>query len=296
MRWWWSCFHADNTNLEILTLSQWHTHHELCVHRDNTRKRNNNEFCLIGCPHNSSNLRQDKHVLFKWKDRHFLLTWNRPRELETAFVHCVLVHAGNLKFRFQHGPFTKRFRPMVTRVPAVVLSISRFYRLAATRARIFALNKLTTEGAGTYSHFSPRPLRMSWLTYCCCIAVIACGIGLFRMARASSRLTSVQINTTKHFWVWGLAACLPRPAGRSQMLKMRICVDTHRRLKGIVIDCNRNLQQDTGYCTKKMSVHIFQVPRTLKSDVHLFAVLEKTSEEFDELTNITGPRTCLLHI
>ena len=51
-----------------------------------------------------------------------------------------------------------------------------------------------------------------------------------------------------------------------------------------------------------MSVHIFQVPRTLKSDVHLFAVLEKNlspmfhSEEFDELTNITGPRTCLLHI
>ena len=25
MRWWWSCFHADNTNLEILILSQWHT-------------------------------------------------------------------------------------------------------------------------------------------------------------------------------------------------------------------------------------------------------------------------------
>ena len=61
------------------------------------------------------------------------------------------------------------------------------------------------------------------------------------------------------------------------MLKMRICVYTHRRLKGIVIDCKRNVQQDTGYCTKKMSVHIFQVPRTLKSDVHLFAVLEKTT-------------------
>ena len=130
------------------------THHELCVHWNNTKK-SNNEFCLIGCPHNSSNRCQDKHVLFKWKDRHFLLIWNRTRELETAFVHCVLAHAGNLKFRFQHGPFTKRFRPVVTRVPAVVLSISRFSRLAATRARIFALNKLTTEGAGTYSHFWP---------------------------------------------------------------------------------------------------------------------------------------------
>ena len=86
--------------------------------------------------------------------------------------------------------------------------ISILSRLAVTRAWIFALNKLTTEGTGTYSHFGPRPLRTSWLT-CCCIAVIACGIGLFHMARASSRLTSVQINTTKQFWLWGLAACLP---------------------------------------------------------------------------------------
>ena len=73
----------------------------------------------------------DKHVLLKWKDRHALLTWKRTRELETAYV---LVLAGNLKFRFQHGPFTKRFGPVVTRVPAVVLSTSRFSRLAVTRA------------------------------------------------------------------------------------------------------------------------------------------------------------------
>ena len=107
---------------------------------------------------------------------------------------------------------------------------------------------------GTYSHFGPRPLRMSWLTCCCCIAVIACGIGLFHMDRASSRPTSVQINTTKQFWLWGLAACL-----RPHMLKMRICVYTTHRLQGIVIDCKRNLQQDTRDCTKKMSVHILQV-------------------------------------
>ena len=91
----------------------------------------------------------DEHVLLKWKDRHSLLTWNRTRELETAFVLCVLVHAGNVKFRFQHGPFTKRFGPVVTRVPAVVLSISRFSWLAVARAWIFALNKLTTQGTGT---------------------------------------------------------------------------------------------------------------------------------------------------
>ena len=231
---------------------------------------------------------------FKWKDRHFLFTWNRKRELETAFVHCVLVHAGNLKFRFQHGPFTKRFRPMVTRVPAIVLSISRFSRLAATLARIFALNKLTTEGTGTYNHFGPRSLRMSGLTYCCCIAVIACGIGLFRMARASSRLTSVQINTTKHFGVWNLAACSP-PPGAHICLKMRICVYTHRRLQGIVIDCKRNLQQDKGYCTKKCRCTSFKSPhikigctpvRRAWED-HLSSMFH--SEEFDELTNITGP-------
>ena len=136
-------------------------------------------------------------------------TWNTTKELEKTFSHYVLAHAGNLKFRFQHGPFTKRFRPVVTRVPAVVLSISRLSRLAVTRAWLFAMNVLTSEGTGTYSHFGPRPLRMSWLTCCCCIAVIACGTGLFHMARASSRLTSVQIDTTKQFWLWCLASCLP---------------------------------------------------------------------------------------
>ena len=72
----------------------------------------------------------------------------------------------------------------------------------------FALTKQQME-TGTYSHFCPRPLRMSWLTCCSCVAVIACGIGLFHMARASSRPTSVQINTTNQFWSWCLAACLP---------------------------------------------------------------------------------------
>ena len=46
----------------------------------------------------------------------------KQNKQEKAFRHYALTHAGNLKFRFQHGPFTKRFRPVVTRVPAVVLS------------------------------------------------------------------------------------------------------------------------------------------------------------------------------
>ena len=50
---------------------------------------------------------------------------------------------------------------------------------------------------------------MSEVAYCWCIAVIACGIGLFHMARASSRLTSVHVNISKQFWVWSLTAFLP---------------------------------------------------------------------------------------
>ena len=74
-------------------------------------------------------------------------TRNRTKELEKAFRHYVLPHAGNLKFRFQHGPFTS-FRPVVKRVPAVVLSICRFSRLALTRAWWFALNKQHQRGWG----------------------------------------------------------------------------------------------------------------------------------------------------
>ena len=75
----------------------------------------------------------DKHVLFKWKDRQETEQGNCTK----ALVRCVLAHAGNLQFRFHHDPFTKRFRPAVTRVPTVVLSMSRFSRLAVTRAWLF---------------------------------------------------------------------------------------------------------------------------------------------------------------
>ena len=45
----------------------------------------------------------DRHVLLKWKDR------NRRRELHKDIRRHVPAHAGKLQFRFQHGPFTKRF-------------------------------------------------------------------------------------------------------------------------------------------------------------------------------------------
>ena len=176
MTWWWTRVYADDTTL---SLSQCIQGCDLCVHWDN---------CAQKCQQFCEQL-----------NRNTLTTGETTKGNCTKL--CVLAHAGNLQFRFQQGPFTKRFRTVVTRVPAVVLSISRFSRLAVTRAWLFALNELRTEETVTYSHFGPRPLRMSWLTCCCCIAVIACGIGLFHMARASSRLASVQINTTKQCWL-----------------------------------------------------------------------------------------------
>ena len=111
MIWWGTCFHADAT----LSLS----------HTMNWR---------------------DKRVLFKWKDIPFSLEAEQGNYTKT-FVLCVLAHAGNLQFTIQHGPFTKHFRPVVTRVPAVVLSISRFSRLAVTRAWVIRTEWMT-EGTG----------------------------------------------------------------------------------------------------------------------------------------------------
>ena len=108
---------------------------------------------------------------------------------------------------------------------------------------IMTLYKLTTEGTGTYSHFGQRSSDMSRLAYCCCIAVIACGIVLFHMARASSRLTSVHVKTYQNNSECEVLQRVYRSAGRSHMLKKRICVHTPRRLQWIVIDCKRNLQQ-----------------------------------------------------
>ena len=117
---------------------------------------------------------------------------------------------------------------------------------------------------------------MSRFPYRCCIAVIACGIGLFHMARASSRLTSVHVNTSQNNSGCDVSQRVYRPAGRSHMLKQRICVHS-RRSQWIVIDCKRNLQQDKRYCTKKCRCTSYKSPRILKSGVHLFASLENTT-------------------
>ena len=104
-------------------------------------------------------LKQNKHTV-NWSDKHVLLKWKDRQGTEQGnctktFVLCVLAQAGNLQFGFQHGPFTKRFKPVVTRVPAVVLSISRFSRLAVARAWLFALNKFSTEGDGDLQSLWP---------------------------------------------------------------------------------------------------------------------------------------------
>ena len=45
-------------------------------------------------------------------------------ELKHTIRRYVLVHAGNLCLQFQHGLSTERFKPLVTRVPAIVFSTS----------------------------------------------------------------------------------------------------------------------------------------------------------------------------
>ena len=104
---------------------------------------------------------------------------------------------------------------------------------------------------------------MSWLTYCCCIAVIACGIGLFHMARASSRPTSVQINTTKQFWFWGSSVFTALP-GAHICLKKRICVHIPVGYSGSLSTVNETCNKTKDTVQTKLSVHIFQVHPHIK--------------------------------
>ena len=71
----------------------------------------------------------------------------------------------------------------------------------------------TTEGGGDLESLWLASSDLSGLIFCRCFAVIACGIGLFHMARASSRLTSVQINAKKT--TLGVSSCsaLTAPPG-----------------------------------------------------------------------------------
>ena len=79
-------------------------------------------------------------------------------------------------------------------------------------------------GNGDLQSLWPASSDMSGLAGCCCIALIACGIGLFHTARASSRLTSVHVNTYQNNSGCEVLQRVYRPAGRSYVLKMRICV------------------------------------------------------------------------
>ena len=157
-----------------------------------------------------------------------------------------------------------------------MLSISRFSRLTITSAWLFALNKKHQRRRGLTVTFGPRPLRMSWLTCCCCIAVIACGIGLFHMARASNRLTSVQINTTKQFWFVRSCSVFTAPPDAHICLKcayvLTPSVGSSGSLSTVNVTCNNT--KDT--VQKHVGAHLTS-PRTIKSGVHLFASLEKTT-------------------
>ena len=119
---------------------------------------------------------------------------------------------------------------------------------------------------------------MSWLTCCCCIAVIACGIGLFHMARASSRLTSVQINTTKTILVVRSCSVFTAPLGAHTCLECE-CVFTHPvGYKWSLSTANETCNKDKGYCTKiYCRCTSYKSSRTSRFGVHLFASLEKTT-------------------
>ena len=108
--------------------------------------------------------------------------------------------------------------------------------------------------------FGPRPLRMSWLTCCCCIAVIACGIGLFHMARASNRLTSVQINTTKQFWFVRSCSVFTAPPDAHICLKCAYVFTPSVGYSGSLSTVNETCNNTKDTVQKKMSVHILQVP------------------------------------
>ena len=64
-------------------------------------------------------------------------------------------------------------------------------------------------GDGDLQSLWPASYDMSQFIYCCFIAVTACGIGLFHMARASSRLTSVPVNIILGTHTLCVSACLP---------------------------------------------------------------------------------------
>ena len=134
---------------------------------------------------------------------------------------------------------------------------------------------------------------MSWLTFCCCIAVIACVVGLFHMARASSRLTSVQINTKKQFLVVMSCSVFTVPPGAHVCLKSANVFTPAVVYSGSVSTANETCNEDKGNCTKKCRCTSYKCTRTFYSGVK-FASLEKTTCHHcsilwsDEQASITG--------
>ena len=113
---------------------------------------------------------------------------------------------------------------------------------------------------------------MSWLTCCCCSAVIACGIGLFHMARASSRLHD------ETFLVVRSCSVFTAPPGVHMCLKCAYVFTPPVGYSGSKSTVNETCNKDKRYCTKTYCrCTSYMSPRTLKSGVHLFAALEKTT-------------------
>ena len=81
-------------------------------------------------------------------------------------------------------------------------------------------------GDGDLQSLWPASSDMSQLICCCCIAVIACGIGLFHMARASSRLTSVHVNIILGTHTLCVSACLPPRRALTYAENAHMCLHT----------------------------------------------------------------------
>ena len=180
-------------------------------------------------------------------------------ELLKDIRRYVLAHAGNLQVRFQHGPFTKRFKPVVTRVPVVVLSMSRFSRLAVTRAWLFALSD---RGDGDWQSLWPTSSKNVLVN----LLLLHCGHGLWDWTFPhGSRKQQTNVCTDEHnetiLVVRSCSGFPYHPAGHSHTLKIRTCVYTPRRLQWIVIDCQRNLQQRQRILYKKnVGAHLASPP------------------------------------
>ena len=143
--------------------------------------------------------RSDKHVLLKWKYRHSLLTRIRTREPEKGIRSlCSRTRWApqiQIPTRSVHQTFRASSHESSTRC-AFHISILPTRSHTCLDIRTVQIDR----GDGELQSLWPASSDLSRLIFCHCFAVTACGIGLFHMARASSRLTSVQVNAMGFFW------------------------------------------------------------------------------------------------